>query len=533
MPDKGQLYFGGEIYTVDETNPTADAVAVADGKIIAVGSEAECRSALGDAYESFDLRGGALLPGFIDTHMHPVVLTFFDMNIDLRSATSIEEIQGMIRAAAEADSTENWIVGLQFDEQNLTDPRLLNRRDLDEACPDRPAIVIKHDGHMVIGNTKALEVAEVSAKTPDPEGGVIDREQDAYPAGPFRENATQILLSAMPMPEIDSMLEGAKAAFAKLPAQGITSIGAVMQTGDEGPSGSSGAFDIMAMNMFLEHVPVNLYGLIITNDMEKVEEARQTPLHTGEPGGHNIGAVKIFSDGTYGSCTAYMNEPFTDQPDKRGFLVRSEDSIYSCMESAHTAGLQIAIHAIGDLANATCVKLYERLLAEHPREDHRHRIEHASSLTADIIADIARLGIVVSTQPLFIHSEKHWLHKRLGPERAKWAYPYQALLDAGVKVAGASDAPVESTDALHAIQCCVTREGFETQEALTAAEAVRMYTLDAAYAQFEDAVKGSIEVGKRADLVILSANPISVPPEDIRDIRVEQTIVGGKVVYRK
>ncbi len=533
MPDKGQLYFGGEIYTVDEASPTADAVAVAGGRIIAVGSEAECRSALGDDYESIDLRGGAMLPGFIDTHMHPVVLTFFDMNVDLRGATSIEEIQGMIRAAAESDSTENWIVGLQFDEQSLTDPRLLSRRDLDEACPDRPAIVIKHDGHMVIANTRALEASEVSAETPDPEGGVIDREQGGYPAGPFRENATRILLSAMPMPEIDSLVEGAKSAFAKLSAKGITSIGAVMQTGDEGPSGASGAFDVMAMSMFLEHVPVNLYGILITDDMEKVEEARQTPLHTGEPGGHNIGAVKIFSDGTYGSCTAYMYEPFTDQPDKRGFLVRSEDSLYSCMQAAHTAGLQIAIHAIGDLANATCIKLYERLLAERPREDHRHRIEHASSLSESMVADMARLGLVVSTQPLFIHSEKRWLHKRLGAERAKWAYPYRALLDAGVKIAGASDAPVESTDVLHAIQCCVTREGFEPQEAITAAEAVRMYTLDAAYAQFEDSVKGSIEVGKRADLALLSANPVSVPPEKIRDISVERTIVAGKVVYGK
>jgi predicted amidohydrolase YtcJ len=337
----------------------------------------------------------------------------------------------------------------------------------------------------------------------------------------------------MPMPEIDSMVEGAKAAFHKLAAKGLTSIGAVMQTGEEGPAGSSGAFDVMAMCMFLEHIPFNMYGMIITDDIGKLEEARQTPLHQDEPGGHRIGGLKIFSDGTYGSCTAYMYEPFSDQPDKRGFLVRSEDELYRLMTAAHTAGIQIAVHAIGDLANATCVKLFDRLLKEHPRDDHRHRLEHASSLTASIIADIARLGLVISTQPLFIHSEKHWLHKRLGAERAKWAYPYRAILDAGIKIAGASDAPVESTDVLHAIQCCVTREGFETQQCVTAAEAVRMYTLDAAYAQFEDSVKGSISVGKRADMVILSANPVSVPAEEIRDIRVERTIVSGRVVYQR
>lgn len=525
------LYHGGDIYTVDAEIVSPEAVAVEDGMIVAVGSRQDCQAALSEGYEEIDLRGRALLPGFIDTHMHPVVLTFFDMNTDLRGAESIEEIKEALRAASQSDSSGDWVVGLQFDEQNLRDPRLLDRHDLDEACPDRPALVIKHDGHMVIGNTKAIEAAGVSAETPDPEGGVIDREDDGFPAGPFRENATTLLLSAMPMPEMDSLLEGAKSAFEKLAAKGITSIGSVLQTSEEGPSGSSGAFDVMAMCMLIEHIPVNMYGLLITDDVAKIEEARQTPLHTDEPGGHNVGAVKIFSDGTYGSCTACMYEPFTDQPDKRGFMVRSEKDLYSTMKAAHEAGLQIAVHAIGDLANATCIKLIERLLIESPREDHRHRIEHASSLSASMIADIARLGIAISTQPLFIHSEKHWLEKRLGPERVKWAYPYRALLDAGVRIGGASDAPVESTDVLHAIECCVTREGFETAQSITAAEAVRMYTLDAAYCQFEDSVKGSISVGKRADMVILSANPVSIAPEEISKIRIEQTIVGGRTVF--
>lgn len=532
MADKGQLYFDGDIYTLDEARPTAEAVAVRDGRIIAVGSKAECRSALGEGCDAVDLEGRALLPGFIDTHLHPVVLIFFDMNIDLGGAASIEEVQERIREGAGSYAPDAWVVGLQFDEQNMRDPRLPTRHDLDRACPDRPAIIIKHDGHMVIPNTKAIEASGVSADTRNPEGGVIDREPDGSPAGPFRETAAQIPLSAMPMPEIDTLVEGAASSFGKLAAAGITSIGAVLQTGEEGPAGSSGAFDVLAMGMFLDRVPINLYGILIADDMEKVEEARRTPLHQPEVDGHRIGAVKIFSDGTFGSCTALMSEPYSDQPDKSGFLTLGEEEIYRRMVAAHTAGLQIAIHAIGDSANRACIDLYERLLAEYPRADHRHRLEHASLLSASMIADMARLGLIVSTQPLFIHSEKHWLHKRLGPERAKWTYPYRALLDAGVKIAGASDAPVESVDVLHAIQCCVTREGFETQQGITAAEAIRMYTLDAAYAQFEDSVKGSISVGKRADMLVLSENPASVPPEKIREIRVEQTICGGRVIYR-
>jgi predicted amidohydrolase YtcJ len=214
-------------------------------------------------------------------------------------------------------------------------------------------------------------------------------------------------------------------------------------------------------------------------------------------------------------------------------MTLEREEIYRRMVEGHQAGLQIAIHAIGDAANQTCIDLYDRLLKEYPRKDHRHRLEHASQLDAGMIDAIVRLGLVVSTQPLFIHQEKKWLHKRMGRERSPWTYPFRSLVDAGVKVAGASDGPITSGDVLHAIQCCITREGFEPQQGLTAAQAVRMFTLDAAYAQFEDTVKGSLSIGKRADMVILSANPVSVPIEKIRDIRVRRTICGGKVVFEE
>jgi predicted amidohydrolase YtcJ len=193
--------------------------------------------------------------------------------------------------------------------------------------------------------------------------------------------------------------------------------------------------------------------------------------------------------------------------------------------------MQIAIHAIGDRANRLCIDLYERLLTEYPREDHRHRIEHASLLSDDMIEDMARLGLVVSTQPLFIESEKSWLHKRLGAERARMTYPLRSLMDGGVKVAGASDAPVEDVNVIRAIDCCVSRQGFEPHQGISAAEAIRMFTLDAAYAQFEDHIKGSITVGKRADLVVLSANPATVVPDKIPEIRVLKTICKGEVLY--
>ena len=201
------------------------------------------------------------------------------------------------------------------------------------------------------------------------------------------------------------------------------------------------------------------------------------------------------------------------------------------MRAAHAAGLQICVHAIGDAAIERCVALFEKLLSEAPRADHRHRIEHASLVSPALAARIAKLGLCISTQPLFIHSEKAWLGRRLGPERARDVYPLRSLLDAGIVVGGASDAPVESLDVLHAIQCCVTREGFETQQSISPLEALRLFTRDAAYLQFEEHEKGTLAAGKRADLVVLSASPLAVLPDRIAGIRVLRTVAAGRVVH--
>jgi predicted amidohydrolase YtcJ len=284
------------------------------------------------------------------------------------------------------------------------------------------------------------------------------------------------------------------------------------------------------MLLLLDQVPFAPYGILGGRTVDAAIAARTSALHD-PAAGRRVGGYKIFADGTFGSCTACMREPFADRLDERGFLLLDEGEILSRMRAADAVGFQICVHAIGDRALERCLDLYERLLAERPRRDHRHRIEHASLVPPELIPRLARLGLAVSTQPLFIHSEKEWLPARLGRERTRHVYPLRALVDGGVLVAGASDAPVESPSVLHAIQCCVTREGFETHQALSALEALRLFTADAARIQFEEDEKGTLAAGKRADLVVLRENPLTIPPERIADIPVLRTVAGGRVVH--
>ncbi|MCX5994097.1 MAG: amidohydrolase, partial [Chloroflexi bacterium] len=393
---------------------------------------------------------------------------------------------------------------------------------------DRPVVVVKHDGHSVFANTRAIEAAGVTASSQDPAAGVIERESGGYPSGAFRETAAQLILNAMPMPELPVLIEGARQTFSRLASLGLTSLGVVLQTGEEGPAGSAGAFDVPAMQLFLEHCQISLYSLLIASDVNGLDGLKDSALNRGA---NRLGGVKLFADGTFGSSTAYMLEPFSDNPLKKGMLMHPPEELYQRMVAAHNAGWQVCIHAIGDAANRLCVELYGRLFKEFPRPGCRHRIEHASIMDEPVIKAMARLGIVVSTQPLFIHSEKDWLHRRLGAERCKTVYPLRSFLDAGIKVAGASDAPIESPDVLHAIRCCVTREGFEPHQCISVEEAFRMYTLDAAYAQFEEGIKGSITPGKRADLVIMEEDPFKIEPDRIKNIKLIRTVVAGEIVF--
>lgn len=525
------LYTGGEIVTLEPSLARPEALATRGDRIVAVGDETACRDALrGTEFAHVELTGRALLPGFIDTHLHPIMLVYFDANADLRGVRSIAALQDELRGRAAALPPGEWLVGLQLQDEDLAERRLPTRIELDVACADRPVVVVEHDGHSAAGNTAALAAAGLDALAADPPGGRIGRDASGAPNGPCFEAAAQQLLGVVPSPSLDRLRDTARRSFARLSAFGITSAGVVLQTDAEGPAGAAGGLEALAMQVLLADLPFSTYAILIGRSVDAAIAARATPLHD-PAAGRRVGGFKIFADGTFGSCTACMHEPFSDRPGERGLWTHEADEVLARMRAAHAAALQICVHAIGDAAVERCVALYEQVLAESPRADHRHRIEHASLVPPALIARIARLGLAVSTQPHFIHSEKTWLHRRLGAERARHVYPLRSLVDAGVLVGGASDAPVESLDVLHAIQCCVTREGFEVQQALTPLEALRLYTRDAARLQFEEDEKGTLAPGKRADFVMLSQSPLACAPDRIADLRVLRTVAGGRVVH--
>jgi len=532
-----KIFFGGPIITINDRQPKVEAVAIEEEKIIAVGTLETIKKEVNSNFEMIDLKGNSLLPGFIDSHLHPIAFLFFLFNLDLKEVKSLKELKSVLEEAVKDQPTDELLMGLSLKEEDFEDPKervLPTKWDLDEACPNHPVFLLRYDGHIGIANTKALELAEITKETPAPEGGEIRRNEEGELTGILSELATNILIGKITFPSPEKVNEAAEKGFSLLASKGLTSLHGIIQAEAGAELGDAGAFEMPIFKSLLDKIPQNWYSLIYTHTPKKLKRLKKPPLDGGkEDSKYRLGCLKLFADGTYGSATALMHEPFSDQPDKSGFMVVSESELYEMMKVAHNLGFQIGIHTIGDKGNRVIVDLYKKLLTEFPRKDHRHRIEHASSLTPDVIKDMKELGIIAACQPPFINSEYTWLPKRLGPDRIKDAYPMKSLLDEGVLIASGSDCPIEDPDVILGLHALVTRNGFVPEQCISIEEAIKTYTINGAYAAFEENVKGSIEVGKLADFVILDKNPLSVSPENIKDIRVLETIIRSKTIYKR
>jgi predicted amidohydrolase YtcJ len=529
---------GGDIITMDPARPRAQALLSLGGNLVAVGSDSEVRQVFEQlrgmrgvqAESPIDLAGRAVIPGLIDSHLHLLMYGFFLSEVDLNGVTSLGELKAKVADRAGRTAAGAWITGSGWQQDSLAEKRMPNRHDLDEVAPHHPVMLHRVCYHAVAANSLALKLAGISAATADPSGGAIDRDPaTGEPTGILRENAVGLVAACVPAPTPEQALAALGAAHLRASAAGLTSVHTNESTG--------------AVRAYLHlrnagRQTVRAY--IDTTLHPEDESALGLPAGLGDEW-VRIGAVKLFADGSLGARTAYLRQPYADDPSARGLPIYPQAQLDEMVMRSHRAGRQVAIHAIGDAAMTMALDSIEGVLRAAPRPNHRHRIIHAQIVGPDIIERLRDLEVIADIQPKFVTGELEWAGARVGPEREAYSYCWRRMIESGVRCAGGSDCPVEPLEPLWGIYAAVTRSGmagempggWHPDQRLDVMTAIKLFTLDAAYAAFEETVKGSLEPGKLSDFVVLDRAPDKVDPHAIRDLKVEMTVAGGRVVYAR
>jgi predicted amidohydrolase YtcJ len=510
------------VRTMNPRQPVAQAVAIRKNKIVKVGTNQEINQLIGERTRVISLYGKTVVPGLIDTHIHVADFGRCLLWLDLTSAESIKELQSLLREKAKQTSAGKWIIGRGWNHNRFKDKRLPTISDLNTAAPDNP-VILYHESAMVCAvNSKALALAGVTGQTVVPLGGIIDRNpQTGELTGILRDSATNLVWQVVPEPTENELLDTTVLACQKIAESGLTSVHWLVLSENELPIIQK----LHAEGKLFVRVNV-IVPEVLLKEIIGFQSTDSLMLHVG-------GAV-IATDGYLDSKTATLLQPYSDEPNNSGRLLCTEQTLAASVAQVLAAGLQPVIHAMGDKAVDTVLKVIEQTLKQVAIKPVRFRIEQAAVLNKELIKRLKTQKVVVSVQPKVIATEfAVWsATERLGIERAKWLHPLKTLLKEGLKVAGGSDCPMEPLNPLLGMQEAVLRENFSEQR-LSVEEALRMYTVDAAYSSSEENVKGSIEDGKLADLTILSNDPMVVPTNEIKDINIEMTIIDGKVVYSK
>lgn len=515
------VILNANIVTLDPKQPRAQALAVRDGRVVAVGSNDEVSKYVGDKTKAVDLGGKTVVPGFVDCHVHMTSFGKQLQALDLRDVKSINEMKSKIREYAEKNPGKKWILGGRWDHERFVEKRFPTRWDLDEAVSDKPVFLVRVCGHVGVANSKALELAGITKSTVVSGGKVDLDEASGEPNGVLRENALEHVWRVVPKPTAAELEEACVKACQKAVEEGLTGVHWIVDSGEE--------LRIIQKLRKEGKLPLRVY---VGVPARLLDEVARLGLLTGFGDDMvKLGFIKVFADGSLGARTAALKEPYSDKPETSGMLLLSQRKLNSLVLKAHRAGWQVAVHAIGDRAIECVLKAFSKAFKKHSSGWCRHRIEHCSLLNPRLIGRIKRLGLIVSVQPHFIVSD-FWVVERVGVERARWVYPFKTLIREGIIVASGSDCPVEPISPLLGVWAAVARSTFK-EENLTVEEALKTYTVNAAVASFDGDKKGTIEVGKFADFTVLSEDPFKVPPEKIREVKVEMTIVGGRIVYER
>jgi predicted amidohydrolase YtcJ len=530
-PGPAGLVVYGRIWTADSARPWASAVAVAGDTIVAVGDSAEIARLVGPATRVLANGQAMVTPGFMDGHLHFIDGGFQLASVDLRPASSPQEFIARLKAYALERQPGEWILGGDWDHERWPGSPLPRRQWIDSVTPNNPVFLYRLDGHMALANSLALKAAGVSRKTRDIPGGVIVRDpKTGEPTGVLKDGAMDPVQRAIPEPSATARDAALRRALAFAASKGVTAFAHVsVDPADLDTYLRAKAAGAMTARAAL-YFPLSTWRTVA-----------ETVARQGR--GDDwvwIGGVKGFVDGSLGSTTALFYSPYQDDPSTSGVLVTPEDSLRRWIGAADSAGLQVAVHAIGERANGLILDIYDSLTRAHGARDRRFRIEHAQHLRRQDIDRLARLGVVASMQPYHAIDDGRWAEKRIGPQRIKTTYAFRSLLDRHAHLAFGSDWTVAPMDPLLGIYAAVTRRtldgknprGWIPAEKISVEEALRAYTTGDAYGVFAERTRGRLAPGYKADLVLLDRDLTRIPPEAIERATVRATVVGGRVVFQ-
>ena len=516
------------VWTGDSTRPWADAIAVRGDRIATVGSSAAVRKIAGDA-RVIDARGQMVVPGFIDSHVHFVDGGFRLSSVQLRDAKTPAEFIARIKSFAASAPTGAWITGGDWDHERWGGE--LPRRDwIDSITPNNPVWINRLDGHMSLANSAALRAAKVTRASRDVAGGTIVRDATGEPTGVLKDNAMDVVSSVVPTPPAELEDRALDAAMAYVAAQGVTSVHNM---------GSWGDLAVFERAHKTDRLRTRIYAAVPLATWEKL---RDTVSARGRGDAWlRIGALKGFVDGSLGSHTAAMLQPFTDAPSDTGLLVNTLDDLYRWTSGADKAGLNVMVHAIGDRAIRDQLDIFERVAKENGARDRRFRIEHAQHIAPPDIPRFAQLGVIASMQPYHAIDDGRWADKVIGAERSKTTYAFRSLHESGATLAFGSDWFVAPPTPLEGIYAAATRRtiddrnpgGWVPEQKIAVEDALRAYTRGGAFASFDEKEKGVLTAGALADFAMIDQDLTRIAPEAIRGAHVMLTAVGGRVVYER
>lgn len=529
------------IVTMDKALPRTKAIAIQDGIIHIVGDNEEVLSYKKEQTEIIDLKGKFMLPGFNDSHMHLLGYGLSLLMADLEGATTVDKMLNKVKSYMQEhpQDTTTWIRGRGWNEHSFPTKRLPTKYDLDQISTEHPIALTRICGHVIVVNSKALVLAGIDSDTPQVTGGHFDIDENGEPLGIFRENAMQLIVKHLPEPTVEDFKEAIIRSSKQAITHGITSVQSDDFQGMPDYQKVLAAFTALQKEeKMLVRVNEQSYLPTIERLKDFIKEGYQTG--TGDDF-FKIGPLKLLTDGSLGARTAYLSQPYADDSSTRGIAVYTQEELDELVVTAHVNSMQIALHAIGDEAMQMVLNSIEKAYTHLPKQAPRHSIIHAQITDHGLLDRMKKLNVIAHIQPLFVSTDLHFVEERIGKERAKTSYQWKTMIDKGIHVACGSDCPIETLDVLQGIYAATTRkdlngypsDGWVPEEKLSVYEAVHGYTLGAAYASFEENRKGSITVGKLADLVVLSDNIFEIEADSIKDVKVEMTFVDGKLVYQK